>query len=104
MLEVILVILILLWVTGNLHITGITIPDYLLFQLNGHPVTLMNLLVFLVIVWAIGVLPSPIREISGVLLLLWVLSVLGFIAIAGLANLLVIAVIIGIVLALIHPV
>lgn len=104
MLEVILVVLILLWLTGNLHFTGLVIPDYVLFSLNGRPITLINLLVFIVIVWAIGVLPSPIREISGVLLLLWILSILGILAIAGLANLIVIAVIIGIVLALLNPV
>jgi hypothetical protein len=103
MLEVILVILILLWLTGNLHISGLTIPDYVLFHLNGHPISLLNLLVFMVICSAVGVLPSPIREIAGVLLLLWVLSILGIIAIAGLSNLLVIAVIVGIIVALLKP-
>jgi len=104
MLEIILVVLVLLWITGNLHVTGVNIPNYTLLNINGQQITLINLLVFLAIVWAIGVLPSPIREISGVLLFLWVLSILGFIAIAGLGNIIVIAVIIGIVWALLdHP-
>ncbi len=100
MLEIILVILVLLWITGNLHFTGMTIPDYILFYLNGRPITLINLLIFLAIVWAIGILPSPIREISGVLLILWVLTLLGVLVVYGLSNLLIIAIIIGIVLAL----
>src|SRR5258708_38922914 len=100
MLEVILVILIVLWLTGNIHISGFTIPHTILFVINGHAITLVNLLIFLVILWAIGILPSPIREIAGVLLVLWLLALFGFIAIAGLANLLVIAIIVGIIFSI----
>ena len=100
MLEVLLVILILLWLTGNLNLRGFTVPNISLFSFNGHIITLWNLFIFLVAVWAIGLLPSPIREIAGVLLILWVLSILGILAIAGLSNLLVIAIIVGIVASL----
>jgi hypothetical protein len=99
MLELILVILVLLWLTGNLNLVGVQIPNLSLLVVNGRMITLIDLLVFLVILWAIGVLPSPIREIAGVILVLWVLSVLGFIALAGLSNILVIAVIVGLIVA-----
>ena len=99
MLIIILVILIILFLTGSIHISGFTIPHTVLFNLNGHPITLINTLIFLAI--AIGVLPSPFREIAGVLFILWLLSILGFIAIAGLSTLLVLAIIVGIILSVI---
>jgi len=46
--------------------------------INGHPVTLFNIFILLVIGWAVGVLPPPFQAIASVLLILWVLSVLGF--------------------------
>ena len=101
MLIIILVILIILFLTGSIHISGFTIPHTVLFNLNGHPITLINTLIFLAIAFAIGVLPSPFREIAGVLFILWLLSILGFIAIAGLSTLLVLAIIVGIILSVI---
>jgi hypothetical protein len=97
MLEILLVILVLLFLTGNLNLAGIRIPNLSLFVLNGHPITLINLLIFLIVLWAVGLLPSPFREIAGVLLVLWILSILGILAFAGLSNLLIIAIIVGIV-------
>ena len=99
MLEILILVLIVLFLTGNIHINGFSFPHTVLFAFNGRPVTLINLLIFFVILWAIGVLPSPFREIAGVLFVLWLLALLGFIAIAGLSNLLVIAIIAGIVIA-----
>jgi len=92
MLTVLLVLLIIFW------LLGINIPNVILFSLNGHPITLWNILMLIVICWLLGILPSPIREIAGVLLILWILSLLGIIAIAGLSNILVIALIIGLVI------
>lgn len=94
-----LVLLIALWLLGIIHIPSLTIPDTSLFSFNGHTITLLNVLTFLVIAWAIEMLPSPLRQIAMILILLWVLSVLGFIAIAGLSHLLVLAIIIGLILA-----
>jgi hypothetical protein len=100
MLEILVVLLILLWLTGNLHINGLTIPDFALFRLNGHVISLWDLLIFIIVLWAVGILPSPFRQIAGVLLVLWVLSVLGILAFAGLSNLLVIAIIVGIIVSI----
>lgn len=101
MLEIILVVLIILFLTGNIQITGLNIPNIVLFSFNGQAITLINLLIFFIILWAMGILPSPIREIAAVLFMLWLLSIFGFLAIAGLSNLLVIAIIIGIVFSIV---
>jgi hypothetical protein len=57
-------------------------------------------LLFVVIVWAAGVLPTPLRQIGYAVAVLWVLSTLGIIAIAGLPSLLVIAIIVGLIASL----
>lgn len=99
MLAAILIILVILWVLGYIHITGF-IPDLTLFTINGHGITLWDLLILLVIGWAIGILPSPLRQIAAVLLVLWILATLGILAISGLAQIIVLAVIVGLLLAL----
>jgi len=55
---------------------------------------------FIIAIWAIGILPSPLKQIAGVLLVLWVLSTLGLVAVAGLSQIIMIAVIVGIGLSL----
>ena len=100
MIEVVLVLLVIFLITGLIEIPGFTLPNLVLLRINGEPITLLNVLIFMLILWAIGILPSPFREIAGVLFVLWVLSVLGFIAIAGLSNLIVIGIIVGIVFSM----
>ena len=95
MLGIIILILIVLWFLGYINIGNLNIPDLELFTLNGNAISLWDLLIFAVIVWAIGVLPSPFRQIAMVALLLWVLSTLGIIALAGLPSLIVLALILG---------
>jgi hypothetical protein len=102
MLELLLIFLILFWALGYVHVEGLRIPNITLFTLNRHVISLWDILIFVVVLWAVGLLPSPFREIAGVLLVLWVLSLLGILAIAGLSNLLVIAIIIGIVASFIR--
>jgi hypothetical protein len=63
-------------------------------------VALLEALIFLVIAWAVGVLPTPLRQIGFALVFLWVLSTLGVIAIVGLSSLLVLAIIVGLLAAL----
>lgn len=97
--------LIVLWFFGYVHIEGLTIPDIFLFSINGQPITLWSILILLIVSWAIGILPTPIRQIVAVLLIIWILAVLGIISIASipLANVLVLAIIIGMVIALLSP-
>ncbi len=92
-----LVILVVLWFLGYVHISGLVVPDAVLFTVNGQPITLWSVLILAVVAWLIGVLPRPFREIASVILVLWVLSVLGILAFAGLSNLLVLAIIVGLV-------
>lgn len=91
----ILGLLIVFWILGYIQIPGLTIPNYSLFVFNGHSISLYSLVIFFLIMWAIGILPSPLQEICFVLLLLWVLSTLGIIAISGLPSIIVIAIIVG---------
>ena len=97
MIETLIVLLAILWVFGYLHIGGVQLPDFQLFVINGNHVTFLDLLVFFLVMWAISILPSPFREISGVLLFLWLLAVLGIISLAGvgLPGLFVFAIIVG---------
>lgn len=100
MLIAIVVVLIILWFLGYAPVSGISIPNFILFTINNHAVTLWEILILLVIVWTVGILPKPFQTIAGILLLLWVLSVLGIFAIAGLANILVLVIIVGIIISI----
>lgn len=97
MLVFLLIILIILWFLGYIQISGITIPNITLFSINGHPITLWSLLIFLVIGAIIGVLPNPFRAIASVFFVLWILSVLGILAFGGLSSIIVIAIILGLI-------
>lgn len=101
MLQTIIIALIVLWALGyvtvpffNLHSLNVS-----LFRLAGRTITLLDILIFIVVMWAIEVLPPPLRQIVMVLVLFWVLSTLGVIAVAGLSQILIIAIIVGLVLA-----
>lgn len=102
MLAVLVVILAILWFFGYIRIDGLNIPDFSLFVINGQTISIIDLLILGIVATAISILPTPFREVSGVLLILWILSVLGILSIAGigLANIFVIAILIGLVVAL----
>lgn len=100
MLVTIIIILVVLWLLGYAPLAGLSIPNVTLLNINNHPVTLWELLILLVVGWAIGILPKPFREIASVLLVLWVLSVLGFLAVAGLPNIIVLVIIVGLIVSL----
>src|SRR3989344_2278417 len=95
MLFTILIILIVLWFFGYAPLEGIHVPNIILFSINNHQITLWNVLILLAVGWAISILQRPFREIASVLLVFWVLSVVGILAIAGLSNILIIAIILG---------
>jgi len=95
MLGTIIIVLIVLWFFGYMPISGISIPDLVLFSLNGHDITLWNILILLAVGWAINLLPQPLQAIASVLLLLWVLATLGVLTfIAGLPSIIVILIIV----------
>ena len=100
MLALVLAILIVLWFLGIVQINSFTIPHIKLFALNGHTITLVNVLIFFAILWLTELLPSPFRQVAFALLILYALSLFGFIVIAGFSNLVIVAVIVGVILAL----
>lgn len=100
MIEAILILLVLLWVLGFISIPVLSTLDFPLFVINGEAISLFDLLIFLLVVWAVGILPSPFREIASVLLLLWVLAILNILAFPGLSSILLIAIIVGLVASL----
>ena len=75
-----------------------TVLHIILFKFNGLAVSIWDLLIFLILIWLVGSLPSPFRQIAVVFILIWVLSLLGVIAVAGLSSILVIAIIVGVLL------
>lgn len=95
MLAAIILVLIVLWFLGYIRLGNLNIPDLALFTLNGRVISLWDLLILLVIIWAIGVLPSPLRQIAMVALLLWILATLGILALSGLPSIIIIALILG---------
>jgi hypothetical protein len=100
MLITIVIILIILWFLGYAPISGINIPDVVLFTINNHQITLWEVLILAVVGWAIGILPRPLQVIASILLLLWVLSVLGFFAVAGLSSIIVPVIIVLIIISI----
>lgn len=100
MLPAIVIILIILWFLGYAPISGISIPNIVLFTINNHPISLWEILILVVIGWAIGILPRPLQSVASVLLILWVLSVLGILAIAGLSNIIVLVIIGAIIISI----
>ncbi|MBI2640970.1 hypothetical protein HYW87_00005, partial [Candidatus Roizmanbacteria bacterium] len=87
-------LLVALWYLGYIHLTFFSIPDIVLFEINGHPITLYNLLIFLVGLVIVSLLPYPFKQIVIIFLILFVLTVLGIIPVIGLAHLFVVAIII----------
>lgn len=95
MIFAIIAILFVLWLLGFISVGFLNIP---LFSFGGETVTVLDLLIFLVVLWAIGILPSPFRQIGIVLALLWVLSVFGIIAIANFSTIIMLAFIAGLII------
>jgi hypothetical protein len=96
----IVIILAILWFIGYIPISGISIPNLVLFTINNHPITLWNILILLVVGWAISILPRPFQAVASILLLLWILSVLGIFAIAGLSSIIVLVIIVALIVSI----
>ena len=95
-----IIILVFLWLTGIISIPSFSILHLALFHVNGKPVTIWDILILAVILWVVGILPLPFRGLGTILLILWLLSILGIIAIAGFSNLIIILLLIGLIIHL----
>lgn len=100
MLEVLILTLFLLWVLGLIRVNGFVLPDAYLFSLNNVEISLWNIITLLILTWVIGILPSPFSEIAAVMLILWLLALLGIFSLTGMPNILMLAILIGLVLYL----
>jgi len=87
MLQTILVIFILLWLLGFIHISFFAIPLFGAF-------TLQNLLYLVIILFLISLLPGIFRTIVIILLILWLLSTFGFFFIGGFGHIILLILII----------
>lgn len=92
---IILLVMVVLYFYGYVQIPGVTVPNPILFVLNGQSISLAAVLIFLAIIWTISILPPILRVIGIILLAAWTLTELGFVVIAGLSNFIAIAVIIS---------
>ena len=95
---IVIVALLVLWLVGVIQIPGLAIRDFTLFRFQNHTVTLLEVLIFLVLLWAVETLPSPLRELTVLAVIMWLLSTLGIIVVAGLPNILILAVVVGLLL------
>jgi|SRR6185369_2422785 len=100
MILTIIIILSILWILGYAPLSGISVPNIILFSINGHPITLWEILILAVISWAIGILPRPFQIVASVLLVFWILSVLGILAIGGLPGIVVLIVIVTLIVSI----
>ncbi|MBI4225497.1 hypothetical protein HY612_00095 [Candidatus Roizmanbacteria bacterium] len=101
MLLYILLILILLWILGVVRVPLFSTVNIPLIYIGRKAVGLYDILIFILILWLIRILPSPLREIVTVFLMLWLLSFFGLFFFGGLANILVLFLILGLVFYLI---
>ena len=94
MLKILLVIFVVLWLLGFIHLT------FLGFPLLGA-FTLQSLLYLIIILFLVSLLPGILRIIAIILLFLWLLSTFGFLLIGGLTNIILLILIIVVVFSLV---
>ncbi|OGK09925.1 hypothetical protein A2767_07070 [Candidatus Roizmanbacteria bacterium RIFCSPHIGHO2_01_FULL_35_10] len=100
MLIYLLVILVILWLLGVVRIPVLSVVNSPIIYLGNKAVGLYDILVFALIIWLIRILPSPLKEIVTVFLILWLLSFFGIFFLGGLGNILVLILIIGLIMHL----
>jgi len=94
MLQTILVIFIILWVLGFIHIGFFALPILGAF-------TLQSLFYLILIVFLISLLGGIFRTLAVILLILWLLSSFGFLLIGGLTNIILLILIIVVIFSLV---
>lgn len=95
-------IIVVLWLIGIIRIPWLMMPSFPSFNILGFDLTIQKLVIIAILVWIASSVGGPLRQIVWVLVILWILSTLGFIAISGLGNLLVIGIVIGLILSLVQ--
>lgn len=85
-------LLVVFWFMGYGPLVALRIP---LFSIGAFRVNLWDILIFLLIIWLVDALPGPLRSITIIALILWLLGYFGIIAIVALPSIIVVAVIVG---------
>lgn len=94
MLKAVLIIFVLLWLLGFIHVSFLAIPIIGAF-------TFQSLLYLIVIVFLISLLPGIFRTIAIVIFILWLLSSFGFLILGGFSNLILLILILVVVFAIV---
>jgi hypothetical protein len=94
MIKAILIIFVILWILGFIHISLLSIPLLGAF-------TLQSLIYFVIILFLISLLPGIFRMIAIVLLFLWLLSTFGFLLLGGFTHIILLILIIVVILSLV---
>lgn len=97
MISIVLIFLVLLFILGYIQVPYLALHDVTLLVAFGKTISLYDLLVFAIILWVIGLLPWPFRGLASIILVLWLLSFFGIITIVGFSNILVLALIVGVI-------
>jgi hypothetical protein len=101
-LPVVLIVLIAMWFLGYIPIPWLTIPTWPLFTFNGQVITIYHVIMLILVVWALSFMPGPVRMVAGILLAVWLLSILGISILGGLSHWIMIGLIIAIALPLLR--
>ena len=94
MLQTILIIFIVLWLLGFIHIGFFAIPLLGAF-------TVQSLLYLVIILFLVSLLPGIFRTVAIILLILWLLSTFGFLFIGGLTNIILLILIVVVIFSLV---
>jgi len=97
MLKAALIIFIILWLLGFIHIGFLSLT---LLTIAGHAISIQSLLYLIIILFLISLLPGIFRIIATVLFVLWFFSIIGFIISASLTNILLLIIIIAVIFSL----
>lgn len=95
--KLILLGIILLWFAGFIRLPFLEIT---LFSFGGRAFTLHHLLILILIGYAIRLLPGMVQTIVGILLVLWILTTFILPGLGGLANIVILILIVAILFAI----
>ncbi|KKS98132.1 MAG: hypothetical protein UV73_C0003G0074 [Candidatus Gottesmanbacteria bacterium GW2011_GWA2_43_14] len=88
MLLLLITLIILLWLVGFISVPSTSFFTLPVMFLNGRAIGLWDIIIFLVLIWVVGILPQPLKGAVLILLLLWILSLMGIVVISGMGNVL----------------
>lgn len=98
----IIAIVVGLWLLGVINIPWLSMPSFPVFSILGYQVTIQRLLILGILIWLGMSLGSPFRQMLWTFFILWLLSTLGVITIGGMAVMIVVSVVVGLILSVVQ--